>query len=790
MIRRLLLLACPLVLVAQDAPPPAAPAAPAAAPAEQILRPPEPGRFAELFRRFRTEQAALSPDGSHIAYSVREGEELFVITLDLDHPETIKARVKVIDDDAATPMLAANQREKTPGNILWLGWATPNRVVVQTNEVHTRISATTTDAKWSSWTGTVLGFDADGGNARKLASPEDLVEVTFVPGANNPFSTRRPSLASPIAGVWTPDQQAPVTATESETGLALPGEETETTDPAATADPTVVQPRSLRIFDLDPKTTGGLRLVADGAPRENGVRSLSFHSLNALTGKLVDLNDTQVQSNQSTLIDRQGRARLSIPNTTVATFPFRYEYFGAEGRNRGKPLDDAVGFTGFSVSPSNYFGERAIPLGFDEDPNILYYAANLGRDTYGLYSLNLATKQRGALTLENPAYDLIGPPGAGFPPQAPLVFDRFTHKLAGVRFQANYRTAVWLRPELQGAQAELEKALPGRSVELLDWDEKANRFLVVAEGPADPGAFYVYRRDAAKLTEIVRRAPWVDANHVHTTLPFGFALADGTKLTGFITAPATPRMKPIPMIVLCPEEPWDRVSPGFQRDVHALAGMGFAVVQFNGRGAWGLGRKQREAITTGYDLTQVEDVVTIVTALAQRFQVNPKRVALLGRGHGGFIALRALQMFPDLFRCAVALEPPVDIGDWLANMKWTEENVEPQLTRAWLGNEARLKAAPLARQPEAVTKPVLVLSYPGLDGTPRRPIYLAARRFVEDVAKRGVAAELADLHNDYVQGLPAARAEVFDRIEAFLNEHIYDYKVKLRDLKILPDKKP
>ncbi|MDQ5980244.1 MAG: hypothetical protein QG602_3220, partial [Verrucomicrobiota bacterium] len=191
----------------------------------------------------------------------------------------------------------------------------------------------------------------------------------------------------------------------------------------------------------------------------------------------------------------------------------------------------------------------------------------------------------------------------------------------------------------------------------------------------------------------------------------------------------------------------------------------------------------------GYDLVQIEDLATVVTALGQRFQINPKRVALMGRGHGGFIALRAVQAYPELFRCAVALEPPVDVGDWLANQRWNDEDVQPQLTRGWLGDEARLKAAPLTREPEKVTKPILVLSYPGPDGAPRRPVYLAARRFASAVDRPDVTAQFVDLHQDYVQGLPAARAEVFDRIEAFLNEHIYDYKVKLRDLQILPDKK-
>jgi pimeloyl-ACP methyl ester carboxylesterase len=157
----------------------------------------------------------------------------------------------------------------------------------------------------------------------------------------------------------------------------------------------------------------------------------------------------------------------------------------------------------------------------------------------------------------------------------------------------------------------------------------------------------------------------------------------------------------------------------------------------------------------------------------------------MGRGHGGFIALRALQTYPDKFRCAIALDAPVNLAGWLADQKWSDDDVLPQLTRAWLGDAARLAAAPLTNHPETLTRPVLMLNYPGLEGDPPRDSYVAAHSFATSVGRRGGAVEFGDLPTDYVRGLPAARAEVFDRIEAFLNTHVYDYKVKLREMEII-----
>jgi pimeloyl-ACP methyl ester carboxylesterase len=165
-------------------------------------------------------------------------------------------------------------------------------------------------------------------------------------------------------------------------------------------------------------------------------------------------------------------------------------------------------------------------------------------------------------------------------------------------------------------------------------------------------------------------------------------------------------------------------------------------------------------------------------------------VALLGRGHGAFIALRALQDHPDKFRCAIAIETSVNLADWLEEQRWTDDDIRPHLTRAWLGDAARMKAESLSSAPEKITKPVLFLHYPGPDGEPRRANYLTARGFAANVRRQGTSADLVDLHLDYMRGLPAARAEVFDRIEEFLNINIYDFNVKMRDVKILQEATP
>jgi pimeloyl-ACP methyl ester carboxylesterase len=789
MLRPLLFVICPLALFAQSAAAApavtAAPAPAAAEPVEQVIATPEPGRFKTLFQPFRTDRAALSPDGKYLAYSIRENDVVSVAVIEIDHPEKMKAYVKVVDDESATPMLAENQAEKTPGRINWMQWVTPTRLVVETNAV-----IAGDGLGWQSYPGVVLGFDADGSNAKVLATAKDVGELRDTSGGGQ-FSVARRNGSTFDSHIHTPDQPTPTT--EPADPYAIATENTrpwnqpeDSVDTAAPQNTNSYQPRSPHVFDFDPQHPGGVTLFVTGPARESGSRSMGLMSLDTTTGKVKDLVDDALLNSDTALVDRQGHVRLRLPRLSTMKPPFNYDYNAPKALGRPQPLDKQPGLAGFTVSPDNYFGARSIPLGFDENPNILYYASNLGRDTYGIYTFDLASGKPGAIKMENPVFDLVGPPLDGFPAPDTLVFNRYDRQLIGIRFTHSVRSTAWLRPEWKGLQAELEKTFPGRSVEILDWDQAGSRFLFSTEGPADPGAFYIYDRAKGRLSEFVRRAPWLDAKHAHTTLPFAYNPPDGgPRVSGLVTVPQQPRLKPIPMILVCPDHPWDRVSSDFQSEVQALADMGFVVVQLNGRGAWGMGLKQRESLKTGYDLVQVEDIANSIGLLGKIFSVNLKRVAIMGRGHGGFIAMRAVQEHPELFRCAIAINSPVNLGEWLAQQHWTEDDVQPQLTKAWLGDAARLKAAPLTSAPEKLTKPVLMLNYPGPDGAPRLLSYVSAQNFARAVNNHGGNVDFEGLSMDYMRGLPGAHAAAFDQMEAFLNTHVYDFKVKLEELQVV-----
>lgn len=93
---------------------------------------------------------------------------------------------------------------------------------------------------------------------------------------------------------------------------------------------------------------------------------------------------------------------------------------------------------------------------------------------------------------------------------------------------------------------------------------------------------------------------------------------------------------------------------------------GYVVIFPEYRGSRGYGKNHYDAID--YGGKEVDDVLAAADYLAaRRAYVDPERIAVMGRSHGGMIALLAAQRAPDRFRAAAS---DVGIADLLAWMEY------------------------------------------------------------------------------------------------------------------------
>lgn len=778
----------------------------------KLTRPPvaaPEARFDSLFRPPGTDRAALSPDGKYLAYTLRDADELSVVIVEVDQPGKPTAYIKVVSDEQATAMMDTMARAKTVANIRWMRWVTPTRLVMETNRTFAALQEGGSQ-DWLNTSGEIIGVDADGKNAKPLVTPKDVAEWSAASGSNF--------------------------------GL----------------------PRSPRIAGLCQDDPESVWVQTEGLQRSRELRDVERYRLNVITGKTKSITQHTVSVTRAYLFDNNGRPRVAIPISTRDAFPHEFLYDTGERLRPWKPMNALVAgklTPGFTISPGNYFSQRCVPLGFGLSPDILYYASNLGRDTYGIYSLNIKTGEKGPFIAESPAFDLYAPVAGVFPdtgggtlvvsdsaiPEpvetsetepaspstastegptdssstasttgtatgastgfetrkrakttarsasllgnldaAPLIIDRFTHEAAGFRYEGKTKTTLWFHPKLATVQATLEGKFPGRSIELIDWDSTYKRFLLRVSGNIDSGAFYIYEAaPQVKLMEFMQCHPWLSREKLHRTSPFSYRDAEGRTISGTFTFPKTARYSPVPVIVLCGAQPWERIHTTFDPEVQAYAEMGFAVLQVNPRRAWGFGWKQRVSTTETPEAGEIADILGTVDQLARQFAINPKRIAIAGKSHGGYLALRALQLHPGRFRCAIAVEPVLDIKSWLGELRWTSADAGARMISSFFGDPASLPASPVMEQPEKITRPVLLMSYRGDPGVDEPNNFLRAKQLHRSIAGRGLSGEFIELGVDYQRNAPTARAEAFRQIEEFLNNTLYDFEVKAGELRTI-----
>jgi dipeptidyl aminopeptidase/acylaminoacyl peptidase len=231
------------------------------------------------------------------------------------------------------------------------------------------------------------------------------------------------------------------------------------------------------------------------------------------------------------------------------------------------------------------------------------------------------------------------------PPGDPQVFDWFRLTVVGERKPAARPTTAWRDDELGRVQRELELKFPRRAVEILDWSETRARVLFRVTGGSDPGRVFVFQRPEDLALEIPRRAPWLNAAKLNDTRFFEFDAPDGARLSGYLTWPGRPRLDPPPLLVVFPSGFPGRAQPAFDPEAQVFADLGFVVARLNHRSVAGVKAGDLTALRTAVDRVSVDDVRMAIEWIAARQPDRPfdrSRVATLGRGFGGYLAVRAL----------------------------------------------------------------------------------------------------------------------------------------------------
>lgn len=392
------------------------------------------------------------------------------------------------------------------------------------------------------------------------------------------------------------------------------------------------------------------------------------------------------------------------------------------------------------------------PIGVDDLSNSAYVLKNLdGR--LALYRVKLDGSMATELVYKNDKVDVDD-----------VVRINSDSKIVGLSYAEEKRKIVYFDPQYTKLTASLAKALPNLpiiGIVQTSFDEK--KILIFAGSDSDPGRYYVYDANKKSLNEILLARPALEKQSLASVKPINYPAADGTLIPAYLTLPAGKESaKGLPAIVLPHGGPSARDEWGFDWLSQFLANQGYAVIQPNYRGSEGFGDDWLQENGFKSWRTSIGDVTSAGKWLVSQGIADPKKLAIVGWSYGGYAALQASVLEPNLFKAIVAIAPVTDL-----DLAKTDASLTTGYYSAikYIGNGPHVQQGSPLQNVDKINAPVLMFHGDmdlnvGVQQSRKMDDKLkAAGKPSELIVYAGLEHQLADSN---------ARAQMLDKIAAFL----------------------
>lgn len=302
----------------------------------------------------------------------------------------------------------------------------------------------------------------------------------------------------------------------------------------------------------------------------------------------------------------------------------------------------------------------------------LYVRARNGHDEASIYRYD-TTKQalQAEPLISAPGYDVDGR------------FITCGSRVTGFRMVSDTNTTVWFDQKMQAIQQQVDRVLPN-TTNIVTRGVNSETAYVLVQSYSDraPRVYYLFNSETGKLTQIGETNPGIQPRDMGARTWIRYPSANGFSVSGYLTLPAARAdKKPLPMVLLLGDSPWERISPdGWSAQVQFLAAHGYAVLQPEPRGTYGYGDKYFKAGWKKWGTAVQDDIASGARWAAAQGIADPQRICIAGTGYGGYAALVALAKTPDLFKCAVSWSPMAD-PKLMAERRWKGMSDAPTATR-------------------------------------------------------------------------------------------------------------
>jgi dipeptidyl aminopeptidase/acylaminoacyl peptidase len=225
----------------------------------------------------------------------------------------------------------------------------------------------------------------------------------------------------------------------------------------------------------------------------------------------------------------------------------------------------------------------------------------------------------------------------------------------------------------------------------------------------------------------------------------------------------------VPVVVDIHGGPHHQRRPWFRPIRQYFLDAGYAVLEPNVRGSSGYGKEYAALDDVEKRMDSVRDIAEAVDWLGERPEIDSDGVVAYGRSYGGFMVLAAITEYPDLWAAAVDF---VGIANWVTFLEntgdWRRSHREAEYGSLADDREFLESISPI-HSVENIECPLFVQH--GAND-PRVPVG-EARQIAEEVEAQGIPVETCIFEDEghHTTKLDN-RIEMFERIAAFLDEHV------------------
>lgn len=383
----------------------------------------------------------------------------------------------------------------------------------------------------------------------------------------------------------------------------------------------------------------------------------------------------------------------------------------------------------FKAIIKNNFRNYVRPIAFTGVKENFYALSNVGRDKTAFVEINAADGKEGRVMYANNTTDVKS-----------VDYNKSKHRLEFVSWEEARPMRKFYDANTKALYEGLNKQLNGYEINITDRDTAENKFIVQPYTDRSRGAVYLYERSTNKLTPLTDSSS-INPQQLCAKKSISYTTSDGFVINGYLTLPKVDDQTNLPVIVIPHDGPFgQRDSWNYSPEVQFFANRGYAVLQVNYRGSSGYGKVFYSAGFKEVGGKIQEDITDGVNWLIAKKIANPKKVAIYGRGFGGFSALYAISFNPKLYACAIVQNGLINLFTYI---KTAPANYRPQLQKmyATIGDPEKdaglLRAISPVFHPDKPKVPIFFLQ----DARDQRANISELNHYIRELQKRNVSVK-------------------------------------------------